>query len=172
MASESEIIGYADGEPIYAEGPLSYGEDVPKKGFVYFVQASHGGPVKIGYSVDPGGRLRELQSGSPYWLVLRHSIEGDRTRENELHRQFKEHRLGGEWFTPCPELMEIAPKVLLEEGKPVPWQGKVKSTRRRGGLFRIEENEGLERLSETVGQERAYWRDQLSQGRIRSPKGF
>lgn len=54
-------------------------------GFVYFIQAEHGGPVKIGWARDPAKRLRELQTGSPHRLVVRATIAGALADEAALH---------------------------------------------------------------------------------------
>ena len=62
------------------------------------------GRCKFGYSVDPLGRLRSLQTGNSAALSLVHSIQVDplRVRELEslLHREIGSHRrLKGEWFS-------------------------------------------------------------------------
>lgn len=102
--SESEIIGYADGEPIFAP-PYPPWKDESK---VYFIQSVRGGPIKIGMALDPEERLKELQVAYPYRLRLTHTIEGGRARELALHKRFAEHRLAGEWFEPTPELAKLA----------------------------------------------------------------
>ena len=67
-------------------------------GFVYFVQGRKGGPVKIGYAVDPQRRLGNMSTGSPVPLKLLAAIPGDRNLEADLHRFFGVGRLHGEWF--------------------------------------------------------------------------
>lgn len=64
---------------------------------VYFVQ---GGPfVKIGKtSGSPEGRLAELQTGCPYELKLLAYVPGGIKRERQLHREFRELHVRGEWF--------------------------------------------------------------------------
>lgn len=77
--------------------------------FVYFVQGEHGGPIKIGYTKKSmPGRLTDLQCGHPYKLVVRRLVLGDVELERELHEHFQKCRLAGEWFSPVPELVEIA----------------------------------------------------------------
>lgn len=68
------------------------------EGYVYFMQATHGGPVKIGWAVDPAARLAELQTGHPDTLVIRRLVKGDRKLEAQLHRHYASARLRGEWF--------------------------------------------------------------------------
>lgn len=78
---------------------------------VYFVRAETG-QIKIGRSIDPLGRLGELQTGSPNALKLIAHVEeaGDIT-ERTLHRRFEESRVSGEWFLPSDELLELIGKV-------------------------------------------------------------
>ncbi len=54
---------------------------------------------KIGYSIDPNKRLKQLQTGSASRLKILYVIEGDQVFEREIHEKFKQYRLlGGEWF--------------------------------------------------------------------------
>lgn len=76
-------------------------------GFVYFIQAEHGGPVKIGYSESIGKRLEQLQTSSPYRLRVIGRMRGGRTREKELHERFEHSRLNGEWFDLTDELQQL-----------------------------------------------------------------
>ena len=72
---------------------------------VYFIQAEHGGPVKIGTAKCAHDRLCGLQTGYPYRLVIRGILRNaGRPTERQLHSQFAECRLQGEWFDPTPEL--------------------------------------------------------------------
>jgi hypothetical protein len=77
-------------------------------GYVYFIQADIGGPVKIGWAKDPAKRCRDLQTGSPHRLVVRAFIPGTIGDEARLHRQFRSSRLEGEWFTPTAEMEKVA----------------------------------------------------------------
>jgi len=74
--------------------------------FVYFIQRGADGPVKIGYSKNPKGRLSSLQVGFPEPLTLLGVIPGGKPMEEELHRQFGRARIKGEWFTPIAPLMD------------------------------------------------------------------
>lgn len=71
---------------------------------VYFIQAEHGGPVKIGTAAAPERRLAELQCGNPDALVLRATIDGDELTERDLHDRYAEHHIRGEWFWPSVDL--------------------------------------------------------------------
>jgi len=61
----------------------------------YFIQADSG-PVKIGISLCPESRLRDMQVGCPHRLRLLATVPGD--REAELHTRFASLRMNGEWF--------------------------------------------------------------------------
>lgn len=82
---------------------------------IYFIQADIGGPIKIGYAGDVANRLRELQCGSPFPLVLLRVENGTLADEKRLHRHFAATRLHGEWFEPTPELRaRISPQERLK----------------------------------------------------------
>jgi hypothetical protein len=66
--------------------------------YVYFIQAQEGGPVKIGWTYNPVRRLKDLQSASPYKLVIRKLVPGTQRLEHYLHQRYESHRLEGEWF--------------------------------------------------------------------------
>lgn len=82
----------------------------------YFVQAAHGGPIKIGKSCRNilAARVASLQTGNPNPLVVRRTMRGN--HEPDYHHQFREHRLCGEWFEPTRELRKIARATLGRAG--------------------------------------------------------
>ena len=80
------------------------------KTMVYFIQSVNGGPIKIGYSNNVNERIRELQTASPYKLILLAAIVGGVRMENDIHKQFSKYRMRGEWFKPAKELMEFINK--------------------------------------------------------------
>ena len=84
----------------------------PRRTFVYFIQAEHGGPVKIGWTYDPDSRLKTLQTASPYKLVIRFLLPGTQRLEHYLHDRFAAYRLEGEWFEAHPDM----PGCLHEGG--------------------------------------------------------
>lgn len=78
-------------------------------GFVYFISTNDvpGFPIKIGYArSDADMRLRALQTGCPYRLVVLATIRGSRATETRLHGEFAVLRMNGEWFQRSIELME------------------------------------------------------------------
>lgn len=90
------------------------------KASVYFIQAQHGGPIKIGIATDPPARLEQLQCGNPHRLVLRHvqPTHDARTAERTLHQLFAPYRMVGEWFRAVPPLANIA-RAIPEDGDEV-----------------------------------------------------
>jgi len=63
---------------------------------VYFIQGETTKLVKIGQSVNPAARLRDLQIGSPDVLKLLAAVDGS---EKEFHKMFAKQRVRGEWFS-------------------------------------------------------------------------
>jgi hypothetical protein len=72
-----------------------------RDGFVYVVQAAWGGPVKVGWALNPKARLGNLQVASPHLLNVvaqwRGTIDDERAIHAELERAGA-RRLRGEWF--------------------------------------------------------------------------
>lgn len=74
--------------------------------YIYFIKEEENNNVKIGVSVNPVQRLQELQTGSPYKLIMIGFIEGGADEEKNIHREFAEERIreNGEWFRPSERL--------------------------------------------------------------------
>lgn len=83
------------------------------KDFVYFIQASQLGLVKIGFSSNVPKRLLSLKTGCPDNLVILKIIPGGQERERVLHKKFADIRVKGEWFSPSDELMSFIAGVAL-----------------------------------------------------------
>lgn len=86
-----------------------------RRSVVYFVQATRGGPVKIGLSDNVERRLVELQCSSPYPLRIVATIDGTVTLERELHERFVADRMTGEWFRPSRAIQEYLGTRLAQE---------------------------------------------------------
>lgn len=65
---------------------------------LYFIQTSNNGMIKIGRSINPEKRLKQLQTGNPFKLKLIHVFEKQGYKEKILHEELKEFKLKGEWF--------------------------------------------------------------------------
>jgi len=75
------------------------------KCYVYIIRCCNGKnyPIKIGVADNPEKRMAELQTGSPYGLVLPSKIEMPSRKsayelECWLHKRFDSARMSGEWF--------------------------------------------------------------------------
>lgn len=68
------------------------------EGYVYFIQAAAGGPIKIGKANDVHERLATLQLYCPFELRVLAKRPGGYLLERELHHRFRAYRLHGEWF--------------------------------------------------------------------------
>lgn len=66
--------------------------------YVYVVGSSADRRVKIGRSITPAYRLTRLQAGAPFPLKVLWQHPGDAALETALHREFRRHRVYGEWF--------------------------------------------------------------------------
>lgn len=80
--------------------------------FVYVVGEADDGPVKIGVSKDPIGRLRSMQTGNPRRLRIEYVLMGNTAIEKLLHEMWEPYAIvssrnagkpdaapGTEWFT-------------------------------------------------------------------------
>lgn len=64
---------------------------------VYFI-GGETGPLKIGVSKHPWGRLSAIQTGNPSPLQVMYLIPGGQRLERAIHEMLADHRVGGEWF--------------------------------------------------------------------------
>ncbi len=74
---------------------------------VYFIREGDAGNIKIGFTLDDiNKRVADLQTGCSQELIVLHLIDGESSKEREIHEQFSHLRIRGEWFRPDPELIE------------------------------------------------------------------
>jgi hypothetical protein len=66
-------------------------------GMIYLLTTADRRACKVGYSVDPTDRLRQLQTGSPDELLLEQCYPGAPSVERAIHEILPD-RLTGEWF--------------------------------------------------------------------------
>ena len=78
-------------------------DDGEEEGKVYFIQQQEA--VKIGFSKNPWARLAQLKVGMPYVATLLFHVVATKSQEQATHELFKKHRLQGEWFSICPEIL-------------------------------------------------------------------
>lgn len=93
---------------------------------IYFMQSTEGGPVKIGYTSNLERRHKQLETHYQKSLSVLATLEGDESREREIHDQFAHLRLGEdgrpgkkvEQFRPALELMEFIGRPLFVTPNP------------------------------------------------------
>lgn len=79
---------------------------------VYFIRREDGeGPIKIGCSDYPAGRLAAFDAGSPYPLAMIASLPGSEVLEQRFHAHFLAHWTRREWFSPAPELLQVIQEI-------------------------------------------------------------
>ena len=70
--------------------------------YLYVIAGEYEGPVKIGYSVNPEKRVRQLQTGAAYKLSVYYQQNVNereaRKIERNIHRTLGHLRSHGEWF--------------------------------------------------------------------------
>lgn len=74
--------------------------------YVYVMANIEYSICKIGHSVDPTKRIKEVQTGCPYELKLIFMTKGSPALERKLHVKYDDLRLNGEWFSFTGELKE------------------------------------------------------------------
>lgn len=88
-------------------------------GLVYVVEATGTDRVKIGWtSGDMAVRLKALQSGAPFPLVVRATTPGTLRDERAAHRRLAADRVAGtnEWFHRTPAVEVFIAGLLIGEG--------------------------------------------------------
>ena len=83
---------------------------------IYFIQAGDSGPIKIGRAGSIPTRIASLQVGNPAELKLL----GVLPEEKDLHYDFADLALRGEWFSPGDRLLQFIKRYALNE-VPVGW---------------------------------------------------
>lgn len=74
---------------------------------IYFIQDGENGPIKIGYSDDVAGRIKELSTSTHNDLRVLLVISGEYEQETQLHKRFSLAHKKREWFWPVKELVEF-----------------------------------------------------------------
>lgn len=98
------------------------------EGYVYILYARRNRLFKIGMTRrDPEKRLKDLQTGMPDQLVFVFLIQAKypEALENELHIQFADKRLNGEWFSLSKSELQLIyyERIVhgFEPGTPLPY---------------------------------------------------
>jgi hypothetical protein len=69
-----------------------------RQSYVYAIGGADQNFVKIGFSTDPKGRCRDLQTANPGPVGILWMADGGILRETALHEYFADHHVRGEWF--------------------------------------------------------------------------
>lgn len=90
-----------------------------KKGFLYLIRDEFTGYIKIGISLNPTKRIKELQTGNSNTLTLIYTIQTEYyiSLESTLHRHYKHLNIINEWFdltiTELNEIESIIQKYII-----------------------------------------------------------
>jgi hypothetical protein len=109
---------------------------------VYFIHYPEANAIKIGYSADPGQRLRSLRTACPGKLILLGTSPGNQETEAAWHRHYAGRRLQGEWFRCDPRMIkeieqtiDVPLKLWGRTVTDVYLAGKITGNRWRDDLF-------------------------------------
>lgn len=101
------------------------------KRFVYFLKPiGMDGPIKIGCSITPVGRLLAIAAWSPFPLEIAATIPGGLSLEKNIHECFADLHLHREWFKADPKLVDAV--ALLAAGVPI--ESAIDLTKRVGKM--------------------------------------
>ena len=128
---------------------------------VYFISNGKN-LIKIGYSKDPIKRLAALQTASPDRLSLLAIKPGKKDVESQLHEEFKESRMEGEWFQLTPKLkveIEFAQKYYPidsflhpSEEEKIIWEDAFADWNASVEILREDYDSKIEKLEEKIAE--------------------
>lgn len=108
-----------------------------KKGFVYLIQDQESLRVKVGFSMHPEKRFKQIACGYPVELKLVKYVKGSDAHEYAFHYRLRDHRshIGNqrEWYDLTSESIDIL-NLLFTKGVSdnyVMWAEKRRQARRR-----------------------------------------
>lgn len=73
-------------------------QESPKEGYIYLIGSDFSKPVKIGFSINPWARVKEIALGHPEAVKVLLSIKADQKLERQIHKALKEFQVRSEWF--------------------------------------------------------------------------
>lgn len=71
---------------------------------LYLISTTARDYVKLGYSINPQRRLKQLQTASAEELILIATCRGSRADENQYHHYLSPQCQRGEWFYWCDKI--------------------------------------------------------------------
>lgn len=84
-------------------------------GYIYFIGTHEENPIKIGFSLNPWARVKEISTGSSVAYYVLHYFKGVKTDEKQLHQLLNDYRIRKEWFKIPLELFRLAKEFKSEE---------------------------------------------------------
>jgi hypothetical protein len=87
----------------------------PRRGLVYFVQG--GTRMKVGFSDNFVRRLKAIQTGCSYPVIVRLTIKADENLERAIHAKFWRSRTCGEWFKITGSLNRFVDELAINPEK-------------------------------------------------------
>ena len=125
---------------------------------IYFI--SDGEFIKIGYTDrDVESRLKSLQTGNPKKLVLLGQMDGNESKEADLHEQFKALRAHGEWFKSSSVLTRYIQSV-----------GGMSFSKRKAP--KLSNNSTKTKIGQWLALDKALLTKLLAQDKLSSPEGL
>ena len=94
---------------------------------IYFIQMDNDGPIKIGRADSIPRRIAGLQVGNPTKLKLL----GVMPEEKDLHHEFADIGLRGEWFKPDERLLAFVKQYTFQNDEWRGWGDIEKAMQRR-----------------------------------------
>ena len=73
---------------------------------IYLIVCDATNTCKIGYSVNPTNRLKQIQGCNPYSLHLKYIVNGEMYEERMLHKKFRAFAVSREWYLYNNEIEE------------------------------------------------------------------
>lgn len=90
----------------------------PERGFVYFLRT--GNTVKIGFTTNPKGRLKNIKTACPEPPRIVKILKGGVKLERATHERFAEYRMHGEWFDLRGRLAKYLERCIYQIELPDP----------------------------------------------------
>lgn len=76
-------------------------------GYVYLIGSDYDSPVKVGFSLNPWSRVKEISTGSHEELSVLLTFKASKKTESQLHRFFKDFRTRNEWFRLPKDVIDV-----------------------------------------------------------------
>lgn len=84
-------------------------------GYVYFISNGVDNKIKIGFSLNPWARAKELSTGNPKKLSVLFTFRGSKKDEKEMQSVLQPFRLHKEWFKLPDHITEILSRLNDEK---------------------------------------------------------